>query len=165
MKKIAAFLVVISLVLGLAACAAEEQPQIRTVPMETVKNAVCDVALADGMEELNKDYVNRMLKLSDGDYDSYYAAISSISLSISEFGIFKAKDAAQVADIENALNKYLENRRAIWMDEYLADEYPKLENASVHSEGLYVCYFILDEDTSAAALKAFKSSIENYSED
>ena len=162
MKRIAALIAVLALMLGLAACTAnDEKKPVKTVAMETVKDAVCDVALADGMEELNADYVSRMLKLNAGDYDSCYAAISSVSISINEFGVFKAKDAAQAAEIESALNKYLEYRREIWMDEYLPNEYPKLENASVHEEGLYVCYFILDDDTSAAALKAFEGCFES----
>lgn len=156
MKRLSALILCLAMVFCLVACTGEEGPKLKNVDMDTVKAAVCDVALTEDMTELDAKYISRMMKLSDGDYDVCYAAISSVGTNIDEFGIFKARDAAQVAELEKALETYISIRDNAWMDEYLPDEYPKLQKASVHTEGLYVCYFILGDDVKADALSAFE---------
>lgn len=160
MKRLSALILCLAMVFCLVACAADEEPKLKNVDMDTVKTALCDVALTDEMTEPDAKYISRMMKLTDSDYDSCYVAIPNVGTNIDEFGIFKARDAAQVSELESALNDYISYRDSLWMDEYLPDEYPKLQNASVHSEGLYVCYFILGDDVKADAISAFEGCFE-----
>ncbi len=160
MKRLSALLLCLAMVFCLVACASDEEPKLKNVVMDTVKTAVCDVALTDEMTELDAKYIERMMKLTDSDYDSCYVAKSSVGININEFGIFKARDAAQVSELETALNDYIDYLDSVWMDEYLPDEYPKLQKASVHSEGLYVCYFVLDDATKTAAVDAFEGCFD-----
>lgn len=156
MKRIVAFILSMLMLMSLAACASNEGGKLKDVDMETVKAAICDVALTDDMQQLEDTYISRMIKLDSSDYDEGYAAISSVGINIDEFGIFKAKDAAQAAEIEETLNAYIDTRLAAWIDSYLPEEFPKLENATVKTEGLYVCYFILGDDTRADAIAALE---------
>lgn len=159
MKRIVALVLSLMMMLCLVACSGEEE-EIKDVDMEVVKAALCDAALTEDMQELDETYISRMIKLESDDYVEGYAAISSVGINIDEFGVFKAKDAAQAAEIENTLKSYLDTRNAAWIDSYLPDQYPKLQSASVHTEGLYVCYFILDDATKTAALDAFDTCFE-----
>lgn len=156
MKRTVALILGIMMMFCLVACSGGEE-ELKDVDMEIVKAALCDVALTEDMQELDETYISRMIKLESDDYVEGYAAISSVGINIDEFGVFKAKDTAQAAEIETTLKAYLDTRNAAWIDSYLPDQYPKLQNASVHTEGLYVCYFILGDDTSASALEAFEN--------
>lgn len=69
-------------------------------------------------------------------------------------------DADQAATIKAALDKYLEYRESVWMDEYLPDEKPKLDNAVVWRQGNYVMYAILGDSDRAAVKQAFESCFE-----
>ena len=86
--------------------------------------------------------------------------ISAVGTNINEYGIFLAKNADQAATIKAALDKYLEYRESVWMDEYLPDEKPKLDNAVVWRQGNYVMYAILGDSDRAAVKHAFESCFE-----
>lgn len=159
MKRTVALILSIMMMLCLVACSGGED-EVKDVDMEVVKTALCDVALTEDMQQLDDTYISRMIKLESEDYIEGYAAISSVGINIDEFGVFKAKDAAQAAEIENTLKSYLNTRNDAWIDSYLPDQYPKLQSASVHTEGLYVCYFILDDATKTAALDAFEACFD-----
>lgn len=93
-------------------------------------------------------------------YASRNTLISAVGTNINEYGIFLAKDAEQAAALKDALNKYLEYRESVWMDEYLPDEKPKLDCAEVWTQGNYVMYAILGESDRAAVKQAFQSCFE-----
>ncbi len=156
MKRIIALILCLCAVFCLAACGGDT-PEAKDPDMASVSKAVSDVALTDEMVQLDGSYISNTIKLGEGDYEDCYVAISSVGTNIDEFGIFRASDESQMAEIEKALNDYLDFKRSAWIDSYLPDQFPKLENAAVHSEGLYVCYFVLGDDTAADALDAFEA--------
>ena len=86
--------------------------------------------------------------------------MSAVGTNINEYGIFLAKDADQAKTIKDALNAYLEYRESVWMDEYLPDEKPKLDNAEVLQQGSYVMYTILSDADRDAVNAAFEGCFE-----
>lgn len=75
---------------------------------------------------------------------------------IDELGLFKGADASQAERLKTAVTDYLQLRLNSWMPEYLPDEFPKLQNAKLWTEGSYVMYAILSDDGREAALEAFE---------
>lgn len=151
MKKISLLLVIVMALCLLCACGSKAADP----GMEAVGQAVVASFDTEGLVDTPDDYVQAMMYLNPEDYESRCALISGIGTNINELGIFKGTDEEQTAAIKEAIDNYLQLRREIWMEEYLPEEFPKLENATVWVEGNYVMYAILDSDSAAAAHDAF----------
>ena len=124
---------------------------------EAVSTAVKNAADSDIMTDIPESYMESMMKLTADNYSECLVRISSVGTSIDEYGVFKTKDPSAM---EDALNDYLAYRMEIWMDEYLPQELPKLQNAQVWAVGNYVMYVISDSETIDAAEIAFKGCFE-----
>ena len=124
---------------------------------EAVSNAVKNAADSDIMTDIPESYMESMMKLTADNYSECLVRISSVGTNIDEYGVFKTEDPSAM---EDALNDYLAYRMDIWMDEYLPEELPKLQNAQVWAVGNYVMYVIADSDTIDAAEIAFKGCFE-----
>lgn len=153
-RKIA---LILALVMCMCLCAACDKGNGTDPGMEAVSASVKAAADNDDMQDIPASYMENTMKISSDAYTDCYARISKVGTNINEFGVFKATDPAALKD---ALNSYLEYREEIWMDEYLPEEHPKLENAEVWAVGDYVMYAILDADTMSAAEIAFKGNFE-----
>ena len=113
----------------------------------------------DALVSAPETYISGSMKMDVSNYDGYDVKINSQGVNIDEYGIFKAKDNTQVAALEQAVNDYLQFRKDIWMDEYMPEEYPKLENAEVKTVGNYVMYAILSDSSKKSAFDAFEKSL------
>lgn len=155
MKKSVIALVLAFLCLLSACGGSAKDPAFDTV-VSAVAGCVANTAMAD-MED---NYIKNMLKLSPEEYESCSVRIANMGTSIDEYGVLRGKDAAQTASLKEAVDAYLELREKAWMPEYLPEEYPKLENAEVWTQGNYVVYVILSDAEKAAAKSAFSSCFE-----
>lgn len=151
-KSIALILALITVLCLCAACGDDTDPG-----MDAVSAAVKNAADSDIMTDIPESYMQSMMKLSAENYTEYFARISSVGININEYGVFKTDDPDAMKEL---LQAYLEYREEIWMDEYLPEEHPKLENAQVWVVGDYVMYAILDSETMDAAEIAFKGCFE-----
>lgn len=113
----------------------------------------------DALVSVDADYIAGSMKMDVSDYDSYDVKINSKGINIDEFGIFKAKDTAQLTKVTKAVNDYIQMRKDTWMEEYMPEERPKLDSAEVMILGNYVMYAILSDDDKHAAFDAFEKAL------
>ena len=159
MKKITLFLALALMLCLLCACGAEEN-DVPDVDMDTLSIAVGSAFSNPDLTDIPDSYIETMMKLTDDQYTEHFAKISSVGTNIDEYGIFKANDAEGVKVLEKAINDYLAYRLEIWMDEYLPEELPKLQNATVTTTGNYVMYVIADGAVCDAAQAQFDACFE-----
>ena len=152
-KHIAPLLALAMCLAALAACGTDSGAA--DPGFEAVAEAVKAAAGTDGMAEQSVDYIANMFKLDSGSYADALVMIANMGTTIDEYGIFHGSDAAQTEALQTAVNDYLQLRLDAWMPEYMPEEFPKLQNAKVWTEGNYVFYAILGEDAKTAVGDAF----------
>lgn len=130
--------------------------------MQDVADAVFTASQVsmDNMSQIPEDYVADIIQVDPSYYEIRNTIISTVGTNIDEYGIFKATDKKNADKIASALNSYIEYRQDAWMDNYMPDEKPKLDNAEVWQQGNYVMYVILGDDVRAAVKSAFESCFE-----
>lgn len=129
--------------------------------MAAVTEAVDAAVAADGLAQVDANYIENMLKLAPTSYEEALVLLANVGATRNEYGIFRAKDSAQAAEIKTAVEAYLQSRVDDPMSQqYMPEEYPKLQNAEVWIEGAYVLYAILDDAAKSAASTAFFGCFE-----
>lgn len=153
MKKISIVICLVLCVCSLAACGkkAEYEPEMSSLV------AAIDTAIGnDGsMVAVDENYIKGSMKMDVSDYAGYTVKINAMGVNIDEYGVFRGSDSAQAKAIKSAVETYLQMRKDTWMTEYMPEEYPKLQDAEVWTEGNYVMYAILGGDAKTAASGAF----------
>ncbi len=157
-RKIYSAAAVLLLVCMLCTCSTGHNA--KTPDIQTVADKVGATMDLSEMSQIPNAYVDSVMGIAPDGYVSRNTLISAVGTNINEYGIFLAKDAGQAETLKAALEKYLEYRESVWMDEYLPDEKPKLDNAEVWQQGNYVMYAILGDDARQAAHAAFQSCFE-----
>lgn len=141
-------------------CACSSGKSAKTPEMQVVADAVgASIDISD-MSQIPDEYVENIMGIALDGYVSRNTLMSAVGTNINEYGIFLAKDADQAKTIKDTLNAYLEYRESVWMDEYLPDEKPKLDNAEVLQQGSYVMYTILSDADRDAVNAAFEGCFE-----
>lgn len=157
MKKTAFILTVVLIMSLLCACGSGSA---KDPGLGAVADAVAGAVGNDEMMQVDANYIENMLKLSPDDYAECIVKLSNVGTNIDEFGIFKGADEKQAQAIETALKDYLGFRLGVWMEEYLPEEFPKLQNAEVRAEGNYVFYAIVGDDIRSSVNSAFADSFK-----
>ena len=153
-KNIALVLALIMVLCVFAACGKDSAAD---PGFDAVKSAVLAAVDSEGLQDIPAAYVENTMKLGSDAYSEACLRISNTGTSIDEFGVFKTDDAEALKAL---LEAYLSYRNDIWMDEYLPEEFPKLENAKLWVVGDYVMYVILGSDAAGSAETAFKGCFE-----
>lgn len=134
-------------------------PNKAPATIESIYAAVS--AVVPGADKLTDAQASRLGGFFNGavpeDFAGHKIVLQSMSTSIDEIGIFEAKSAEDVKNIEAMIDDFFEFYLSLWNDDYLAEEKPKLENAERVTSGNFVMYVILDDDTRAAAISAFEN--------
>lgn len=122
--------------------------------------AVADAALPEGssMTAVPDDYIEGMMKIDLSNSGGHVVKIQSSGINIDEYGIFKAPSEEAVTDVKDTVGGYLAMRLDTWMEEYMPEEKPKLQLATVKIMGQYVMYCILSDDVKDDVFTA----VENY---
>ena len=157
MKKVYSVIAVLLIVCSLCACG---KKSTKDPGIQAVADAVGASIDISGMAQTPDDYVTGMMQIPLDGYKARNTLISGVGTNINEYGIFLAKDKDQAASIKKALESYLDYREELWMDEYLPEEKPKLDNAEVWQQGNYVMYAILSDADREAVHNAFQSCFE-----
>ncbi|MBR5322827.1 MAG: DUF4358 domain-containing protein [Clostridia bacterium] len=76
------------------------------------------------------------------------------------FGVFKASSTENAKKLLSDAESYLSTLEKNWMSEYLAEEFPKIENATAKRCGLYVTFLILDDNTRNSAESEFENVLK-----
>lgn len=153
MKKLASVTaILLALSIALCGCSSEEG---KNPEMQDVADAVGAAIDISDMAQIPDNYVTDIMSIALDGYAARNTIISSVSTNINEYGIFQGKDSEQAAELAEKVQAYLDYRMELWMDEYLPDEKPKLENAEVWTNGNYVMYAILNDSDREAVHEAF----------
>ena len=149
MKRILFLALAVLLLLGVSACGKKE---VKDPGMEAVDSAIMKLMTSDGSQTvaLDADYVSTIIKITSDEYVEMNCHKNAVSLSMDEWGIFKAADEAARKNLESKLNAYLKARVESWMPEYLPDQRPKIEKSELYVAGNYVIYMILSEEHKEA---------------
>lgn len=139
-----------------------DTPTTKTDVSVTDLAAKVDEAIGAGenMAARDEDYIQGMMKMDVSNYSEYIVKTNAMGTNIDEYGIFKAADETQAAEIAQAVDAYLKMRNETWMEEYMPEEHPKMEAASYEVCGLYVMYAVLADDAKTAAFGAFTGALE-----
>ena len=159
MKKTARAL---ALLLALAAfacllCACGGGKGVRNdVPVEDVAAAVDKAIGGEKYSTVDEAYINGRLHVDLTKCDGYVVRLNVVD----EYGVFRAKDADAAKELEKQAKDYLASRLETWMDEYMPEEKPKVENAECRVFGNYVVYAILSDANRSAAFKAVEAALK-----
>ncbi|MCC8155801.1 MAG: DUF4358 domain-containing protein [Oscillospiraceae bacterium] len=156
-KRISAILVTLLHLSLLAACGGETTSA--DVPVSDIADAVCEaIGKTDSMSTAPDNYIQAYFKMDTDELGEYDVRINTYGANIDEFGVFKA-GTRSVSELTEAVDDYLALRLESWMDEYMPEEKPKLESATVHTSGDYVIYCILSDADRETAVSAFDASL------
>ena len=127
------------------------------VPVSELSSAI-DAILpsSDDFATMSDDYIIGMMEIDPSEFVEHVIKLRASGANIDEYGIFKAADSQGVANAVAVANAYLARRIEAWMPEYMPEELPKMESASVKIFGHYVVYAILAEDVKADAFDAIE---------
>ncbi len=158
MKKIALLLSVLALLGLFTACGSktEYRDDLKVSNLSGIVEGSMDKS---SLAEMNSGYLSGAMHLDPSIFADYVVKINAYGVNIDEYGIFKARTPEEVADVKEAVEGYLQLRKDAWMDEYMPEEKPKLENAEIKVCGRYVMYVIMDDDTRQSALNYFESAL------
>ena len=117
-------------------------------------------AVMPGLAEMSEAYLKGAMKLDTELFASYSVRINASGTSIDEYGVFKAATPGGTEAAVKAVEAYLQLRKDSWMPEYMPQERPKLDSASVRSFGRYVMYVIASDDVRDAAFASAEASLK-----
>ena len=163
MKKFIALTLILAALFTLCACSSGGNDAVEYKTDISAADLAAQVtALKDdwSFTAMNDSYISGAMKIDVSEYADYIVNMNSMGTNVDEFGIFKARDEASVTAVKEDAEEYLQFRLDTWMEEYMPEEKPKLENAEVKVCGLYVMYAILDDSTRADAFSAFESYLK-----
>ncbi len=155
-KKIRIFAVVMAIALVFTACSQTQSEGETDTPAAQV--APPDLAtLADNMHAagtwgdelmlLDPAVIPNLYEVGEGNVAEIFVYSSSTMSTAEEVAIFMAEDEESVAYIEEMIDLRLQSLQFAFED-YIPEEMPKIENAKVITNGLYVALIVAD-DTSA----------------
>ena len=123
--------------------------------------AAADAAMPEdsSMTAVPADYIKGMMQIDVSAFADYVVKIQSSGINIDEYGIFKAPSDEAVDEIKGIVESYLAMRLDTWMDEYMPEEKPKLQSATVKVMGKYVVYCILSEDVKGDVFAAIENTL------
>lgn len=108
---------------------------------------------------MTEGYIVGMMEIDPSQFEECVIKLRASGSNIDEYGIFKAADSEGVANAVAVANAYIARRIEAWMPEYMPEELPKMEAASVKIFGNYVVYAILAEDVKADVFDAVKAEL------
>lgn len=130
------------------------------VPVSELCSAA-DALLPDSSDfaTTSDSYIIGMMEIDPTEFADYAVKIRASGANIDEYGIFKAADSSEVEAAVSVVNAYLAMRVDTWMPEYMPEEFPKMEEASVKVFGQYVVYAILADDVKADVFNAIEEKL------
>ena len=108
--------------------------------------------------EMTDSYVEGVMSIDLSKVAEYAVYVDASGTSVDEFGIFKANDG-ESEEVEKMIKDYLDMRLDTWMDEYMPEEKPKVQNAKITKKDNYYIYTILGESAAQEAVSTFESAL------
>ncbi len=119
--------------------------------------AAADKVLTDSEKyaEVPESYITGRMGIDVASFENYIVKINVID----EYGIFKVPADGNTNTAKEAVEDYLARRVDEWMPEYMPEEFPKVENATVKVMGQYVVYCILADNAKADVFTAVENTL------
>lgn len=108
---------------------------------------------------MSDDYIIGMMEIDPTEFVEHTVKLRASGANIDEYGIFKVKDEAEASAALETVKAYLARRVEAWMPEYMPEEFPKMEAASVKVMGRYIIYAILADDVKAEVFDAIEDKL------
>ena len=160
MKKLSCTLIIFTLLLSLLLSACGGGAVKSDVAVSELGSAIDSAIGTSDLVDAPESYVTSYLKLDTATVSDYTVKINSRGVNIDEYGIFKASDDAQLTQLQTLVKDYLQFRMDSWMEEYMPEEFPKLQDAEVKVVGNYVMYAILSDVNKKQAFSAFEDALK-----
>ena len=136
----------------------EEKDEIVEVDIKAFANTIIEERADVSLVEMTEGYVIGVMNFDLTKVSEYVVCVDASGTTVDEFGIFKA-NAETGEEVETMLTEYLEMRIDTWMDEYMPEEKPKVENAKIINNGDYYIYAILGDSEKEQFLGKFEEAV------
>lgn len=157
-KSIVSLLLILSLLACLAGCGKAKYKD--NVSLDSLTDLFDKKLGSSSMEAMNSGYLSGAMHLDPTMFGTYVVKLNARGVNIDEYGIFKAKSEDEVEDVKDAVEGYLKLRRDTWMKEYMPEEKPKLDKASVTVCGRYVMYLIVSDELRSTLTDSFVNMLK-----
>lgn len=149
MKKNLAILFAIVLPFLLTGCA---EPPAKAVDLTALGSEIeTEIALPDSMEDITAGDLQRLYGIDSAQYVQFIGKITTVGVLGDEIVVVEAVDADAVAGIQEKMeNRYQAKRKE--MEDYLPEEYEKINNGGVVTKGNYVALLVSSEQEKLEAL-------------
>ena len=107
--------------------------------------------------QMTEDYVKGMLSFDVTKVSEYTVYVDASGTTVDEFGVFKANEG-EGEEVAKLLETYLDMRLDTWMDEYMPEQKPNVENAVVKNMGDYYIYMILSDSERETFISNFEEA-------
>lgn len=155
MKRTALFLCILMLLALLSACG-EKVEYREDIEVSNLSGVVESDMDRQNLAAMNSGYLSGAMHLDPSMFADYVVKVNAYGTNIDEYGIFKARSLDEVDAVKEAVDGYLQLRKDAWMEEYMPEEKPKLDNAEVKVCGRYVIYVIMGDEARQTALENFE---------
>ena len=153
MKRVAAALLALGLVLLLAGCGGAA----KSADLSAVKEALAAQYDLTGLMELSEDDLLDMYGIQSGDLAQRVALVARTSTSADEILLFEAKDADAAARVKQKAEARYQAKLNEAKD-YLPDEYAKISACKVEASGNYVALIVSSD--AEAMMKAYRAAFK-----
>lgn len=136
----------------------EERAEAKVVDIAGFANIIIEERADISLVEMNEGYVSGVMDFDLTKVAEYVVCVDASGTTVDEFGIFKANENAG-EDVEGMISEYLAVRLDTWMDEYMPEEKPKVENAQIKNHGDYYIYAILADTEKEHLFGAFEEAL------
>lgn len=136
----------------------EERTEAVEIDINEFANNIIEERADISLVEMTEGYVSGVMNFDLAKVSEYVVCVDASGTTVDEFGIFKA-NADTGEDVKGMLTEYLEMRLDTWMDEYMPEEKPKVENAQIRNNGDYYIYAILGDSEKEQLLGAFEEAL------
>lgn len=137
----------------------EEMDEKTEIDIKGISNAVMEERTDISLAEMTEGYISGIMNCDLTKVAEYVVCVDASGTTVDEFGIFKAAEASG-DEVEAMLTEYLKTRVDTWMDEYMPEQKPKVENAQVKNIGDYYFYAILDDVEKEAFLGKIEEAFD-----
>lgn len=160
-SKISALILVIAIACAVLCACGSSGTETKNVPVADISAAVAEaIGKTDALTAVDENWIRGWMKVEASQFGEQMVMINAYGANVDEYGIFKAGENMSAADIKATVEAYLQLRMDSWMDEYMPEEKPKLEDAEIKVIGDYVMYCILSESDAEAAFAKFEESLK-----
>ena len=125
---------------------------------ETWAAAEAEKRTAVSFVKMNESYLEGVMQIDLTKVSKNAVYVDASGSTIDEFGIFQAIDG-DTAAVQKMVQEYLDGRLAAWMEEYMPEEKPKVQKASLQVKEGYVLYAILGEKDKEQLFESFEKAV------